>query len=75
MLTSTSIATQNGSYKRIEFSYFGVYKAWQFFKYTVRRDLILETKTFIGTHIIKRCETFFARPPILAGSNGLSLQG
>ena len=51
------------SLKRIEFSDFDVYKAWQFSKYNVRRDPIFEVETLM----LKRWE---AQPlTTLAGSN------
>ena len=37
----------------IEFADFGVYKAWQFSKYNVRRDPIFEMETLMGTHQVK----------------------
>ena len=37
----------------IDFANFGVYKAWQFFKYNVKRYPIFEMKTLIGTHQVK----------------------
>ena len=76
MLTSTTIATENGSHKGIEFADIGVYKAWQFSKNNVQREFIIETKTLMGTHWIKRCETWFFRatPTILAGPNGFYFQ-
>ena len=75
--TTTTNATEKGLYNGIELADFGVYKAWQFSKYNVQRDFILENKTFMGTHWIKRCETclFRATPTILAGPNGFTPQG
>ena len=42
-----------GPHKGIAFADFGVYKAWQFSKYKVRRDSIFEVETLMGTHRIK----------------------
>ena len=69
--TTTTNATEMVTHNWIDFADFGVYKAWQFSKYTVRRDPIFEAETFMGTHWIKRCETcpFRATPTILAGPN------
>ena len=36
-----------------EFADFGVYKAWQFSKYNVRRANIFEVETLMGTHQVK----------------------
>ena len=73
IITTTTNATEKGPHNGIELADFGVYKAWQFSMYNVRRDFILETKTLMGTHWIKRCETcpFRATPTILTGPNGL----
>ena len=77
IITTTTNATETGPHYRIELADFGVYKAWQFSNYNVRRDFILETKTLMGTHWIKRCETcpFQATPTILASPNGLARLG
>ena len=45
MLTSTTNATEHGTHRGIKFADFGVYNAWQFSMYNVRRDFIFETKT------------------------------
>ena len=42
MQSSTTNATEIGFHNGIEFAVFGVYKAWQFSKYNVRRDPIFE---------------------------------
>ena len=42
-----------GPHNGIEFADFGVYKAWQFSKYNVRRDPIFEVETLMGTHQVK----------------------
>ena len=42
-----------GPHLGIEFADFGVYNAWQFSKYNVRRDPIFEVETLMGTHQIK----------------------
>ena len=42
-----------GPHNGIEFADFGVYKAWQFSKYNVRRATIFEVTTFMGTHQVK----------------------
>ena len=75
--TTTTNATEKWPRNGIEFANFGVYKAWQFSKYYVRRDFILETKTLMGTHWIKRCETCPCRAisTILANFNGLAPHG
>ena len=72
-IITTTNATEKGPNNEIELADFGVYKAWQFSKYNVRRDFVLETKTPMGTHWIKRCEScpFRATPTILAGPNGI----
>ena len=76
-ITTTTNATEKGPNKWIELADFAVYKAWQFSMYNIRRDPILETKTLMGTHWIKRCETcpFRATLTILAGPNSLTPQG
>ena len=53
MQSSTTNATKRGPHKRIKFADFGLYKAWQFSKYNVKRDIIFEMKTFISTHQVK----------------------
>ena len=56
-----------GPHNGIDFADFGVYKAWQFSKYHVRRDPIFEMETLMGTHQVKEVE---AQPPTtLAGPN------
>ena len=53
IITSTTTnATEKGPHNGIEFADFGVYKAWKFSKSNVRRNVILETETFISTHLI-----------------------
>ena len=42
-----------GPHNGIEFSDFGVYKAWQFSRYNVRRATIFEVETLMGTHQVK----------------------
>ena len=42
-----------GPHNGIDFADFGVYKAWQFSKYNVRRDPIVEMETLMGTHQVK----------------------
>ena len=42
-----------GPHNRIEFADFGVYKAWQFSKYNVRRATIFEVEILISTHQVK----------------------
>ena len=56
-----------GLHLGIEFADFGVYKAWQFFKYNVRRDPIFEVKKLMGTHQVK--EVGGEPPTTLAGPN------
>ena len=75
--TTTTNATEKGPRNGIELADFDVYKAWQFSNYNVRRYYIIETKTHMGTHLIKRCETcpIRATPTILAGPNGFASQG
>ena len=54
MQTSTTTnATEMGPHNGIEFADFGVYKAWQFSKYNVRRATIFEVETLMGTHQVK----------------------
>ena len=53
MQSSTTNTTKHRPHKGIEFADFGVYKAWQFSKYNVRRNTIFEVKTLMGTHRIK----------------------
>ena len=77
IISTTTNAKEKGPHNRIELADFCVYIAWQFSNYNVRRDFILETKTLMGTHWIKRSETcpFRATPTILAGITGLAPQG
>ena len=42
-----------GPHNGIKFADFGVYKAWQFFKYNVRRATIFEVETLMGTNQVK----------------------
>ena len=54
MQSSTTNATKKmGPHKGIEFADFGVYKAWQFSKYNVRRATKFEVETLMGTHQVK----------------------
>ena len=46
----TPMLQKMGPHNGKEFADFGVYKAWQFSKYNVRRDTIFEVETFMGTH-------------------------
>ena len=55
MLTFTTNAKEKGTNKQIEFAGFGVFKAWQFYMYKVRRDPILESETLVGTYWIRTC--------------------
>ena len=73
MLTSIIIAIEYVSLKGIEFAEFGMYKGCKLSTYNVRTILILESKTFISTHLIKSCEACLYRaiPTILASPNGL----
>ena len=58
----------------IKFAGFGVYRAWQFAMYNVRKNPILKSETLMCTQWIKRCETCFfqATLTIQGGPNGLS---
>ena len=47
------ILQKMGPHNEIEFADFGVYKAWQFSKYNVRRATIFEVETFMATHQVK----------------------
>ena len=49
-LLTTTNATERGAYKRLEFVDFGVYKAWQFSKYNVRINPIIEAETLMVMH-------------------------
>ena len=50
MQLSNTNATENGASFRVEVAYFGVYKAWQYTIYNVRRNPIFEVETLRGTH-------------------------
>ena len=46
-----------------EFADFGVYKAWQFSKYNVRRATIFEVETLMGTNQVKEVRNATSHDP------------
>ena len=52
-----------GPHNWIEFADYGVYFAWQFSKYNVRRATIFEVETFMCTHQVKAVEGATSHDP------------
>ena len=55
-----------GHHRGIEFANFRVIKAWQFYKYNVRRDPIFEVETLMGTYQVKEIRSATSHDPSMS---------